>query len=74
VNMEDAIKVAGMEGKMTAIDLTELVDQQIARGVDVRSTGLLNNSISCHPELSEGSAVLANPEKTAESSSLRSSE
>ena len=31
VNMEDAIKVAGMEGKMTAIDLAELVDQQIAR-------------------------------------------
>ena len=30
-NMEDAIKVAGLEGKMTAIDLTELVDQQIAR-------------------------------------------
>jgi Fe-S oxidoreductase len=30
-NIEDAIKVAGMEGKMTAIDLTELVDQQIAR-------------------------------------------
>jgi len=29
-NMEDAIKVAGMEGKMTAIDLAELVDQQIA--------------------------------------------
>lgn len=31
VNIEDAIKVAGMEGKMTAIDLTELVDQQITR-------------------------------------------
>jgi Fe-S oxidoreductase len=28
VNMEDAIKVAGMEGKMTAIDLTELVEKQ----------------------------------------------
>jgi Fe-S oxidoreductase len=27
VNIEDAIKVAGMEGKMTAIDLAELVDQ-----------------------------------------------
>jgi Fe-S oxidoreductase len=40
VNIEDAIKVAGMEGKMTAIDLAELVDQQIARrsedGVNVR--------------------------------------
>jgi Fe-S oxidoreductase len=31
VNMEDAIKVAGLEGKMTAIDLTELVDQHVAR-------------------------------------------
>jgi Fe-S oxidoreductase len=31
VNMEDAIKVAGMEGKMTAIDLAELVDKQIVR-------------------------------------------
>jgi Fe-S oxidoreductase len=31
VNIEDAIKVAGIEGKMTAIDLTELVDQQITR-------------------------------------------
>jgi len=31
VNIEDAIKVAGLEGKMSAIDLTELVDQQIAR-------------------------------------------
>ncbi len=31
VNIEDAIKVAGLEGKMAAIDLAELVDQQIAR-------------------------------------------
>jgi Fe-S oxidoreductase len=31
VNIEDAIKVAGLEGKMSAIDLTELVDQQIVR-------------------------------------------
>ena len=29
VNIEDAIKVSGMEGKMTAIDLAELVDQQL---------------------------------------------
>ncbi len=29
-NMEDAIKVAGLEGKMTAIDLAELVEKQIA--------------------------------------------
>jgi len=31
VNIEDAIKVAGLEGKMTAIDLVELVDKQVAR-------------------------------------------
>jgi Fe-S oxidoreductase/nitrate reductase gamma subunit len=31
VNIEDAIKVAGLEGKMTAIDLAELVDKQMAR-------------------------------------------
>ena len=31
VNMEDAIKVAGMEGKMTAIDLAELVDRHLVR-------------------------------------------
>ena len=30
VNLEDAIKVAGMEGKMTVIDLAELVDQHMA--------------------------------------------
>ena len=30
-NLEDAIKVAGMEGKMSVLDLTELVDQQIVR-------------------------------------------
>jgi Fe-S oxidoreductase len=30
VNMEDAIKVAGMEGKMEAIDLSELVAQHTA--------------------------------------------
>jgi Fe-S oxidoreductase len=29
VNMEDAIKVAGMEGKLTAIDLAELVEKQM---------------------------------------------
>jgi Fe-S oxidoreductase len=31
VNMEDAIKVAGLEGRMTAIDLAELADQQMVR-------------------------------------------
>jgi len=33
VNIEDAIKIAGLEGKMTAIDLTELVEQQTQREV-----------------------------------------
>ncbi len=33
VNIEDAIKVAGMEGKMSVMDLTELVDQHMVRGV-----------------------------------------
>ena len=32
-NIEDAIKVAGLEGKMSAIDLTELVDHQLVREV-----------------------------------------
>lgn len=31
VNIEDAIKVAGFEGKMTAIDLSELVDRHLQR-------------------------------------------
>jgi Fe-S oxidoreductase len=32
VNIEDAIKVAGMEGKITAIDLTELAERQMTGG------------------------------------------
>jgi hypothetical protein len=31
VNIEDAIKVAGMEGKMRAVDLAELVDERLRR-------------------------------------------
>ena len=31
VNIEDAIKVAGMEGKIEAIDLAELVDQHLVK-------------------------------------------
>lgn len=31
VNIEDAIKVAGMEGRMSAIDLTELVERQVSQ-------------------------------------------
>jgi Fe-S oxidoreductase len=33
VNIEDAIKVAGLEGKMSVTDLTELVDQNIVREI-----------------------------------------
>ena len=36
-NIEDAIKVAGLEGKMTAIDLTELVEKQMVREVSNES-------------------------------------
>jgi Fe-S oxidoreductase len=37
VNIEDAIKVSGTEGKMAAIDLAELVDQHVVRqGQSVR--------------------------------------
>lgn len=32
VNIEDAIKVAGLEGEMEAIDLAELVEQQMDKG------------------------------------------
>ena len=31
VNMEDAIKVAGLEGTMEAIDLAELIDRHIVK-------------------------------------------
>lgn len=37
-NIEDAIKVAGLEGKMSAIDLTELVDQHMVREVCIEKT------------------------------------
>jgi 3-keto-L-gulonate-6-phosphate decarboxylase len=36
-NMEDAIKVAGLEGKMTAIDLAELVERQMVKKSAVES-------------------------------------
>ena len=52
VNIEDAIKVAGFEGRMAAIDLAELVDQQIVPDVlaCVGPESLLKNLTSCHPE------------------------
>jgi Fe-S oxidoreductase len=36
VNLEDAIKVAGLEGKMTAVDFTELIDQCVTRESSAR--------------------------------------
>ena len=69
VNIEDAIKVAGMEGKMTAIDLAELVDQQMNRGMKARAA-----EVCCHPEHSDGSEVPRGSETTADSLSLRSAE
>jgi Fe-S oxidoreductase len=36
VNIEDAIKVAGMEGKMTALDLTEVVERHLARASEAK--------------------------------------
>lgn len=39
VNIEDAIKVAGLEGKMTAIDLAELTGKQIAHESKVAEAG-----------------------------------
>jgi Fe-S oxidoreductase len=46
VNMEDAIKVAGLEGKMSAIDLTELVDRQIVRRIRADSSEPLTSEMS----------------------------
>ncbi len=51
VNIEDAIKVAGLEGKMAAIDLTELVDQQLAR---VPSAEPAAEKILAEPEFVSG--------------------
>ena len=34
VNMEDAIKVAGMEGKMEAIDLVQLIEEHLIIAVE----------------------------------------
>ena len=45
-NIEDAIKVAGMEGKMSVIDLTELADQQIVQQ-SLRETQRLREPATC---------------------------
>jgi hypothetical protein len=41
VNIEDGIKVAGLEGKMAAIDLAELVERQMARDPATSRTQVL---------------------------------
>jgi Fe-S oxidoreductase len=46
-NLEDAVKVAGLEGKMSVTDLTELVDQQIARPVPPNSEQLQEITHEC---------------------------
>ncbi len=47
VNLEDAIKVSGMEGKMTAVDLAELVDQHLApNGVREREKELAGHAMT----------------------------
>ena len=46
VNVEDGIKVAGMEGKMTAIDLTELVDQHIVREEPVKDSAQVQKELA----------------------------
>ncbi len=44
VNIEDAIKVAGMEGKMSVMDLTELVDQHLVREASTEKTEKLETA------------------------------
>ena len=43
VNIEDAIKVAGLEGKMSVLDLTELVDHHIVR----ESCAEIGEAVTC---------------------------
>ena len=45
-NLEDAIKVEGLEAKMSAVDLAELVDQHILRENCERSQKL-EETVSC---------------------------
>jgi len=45
VNLEDAIKVAGLEGKMTAIDLAELVEQHMVRESPVRQCAAIGQTL-----------------------------
>jgi Fe-S oxidoreductase len=45
VNIEDAIKVTGMEGKMLAIDLAELVDRQLVRAPNVQEVAIAAEAV-----------------------------
>lgn len=46
VNLEDAIKVTGMEGEMTVIDLAELVDRQLVCGPTIHHESLTAAGVS----------------------------
>ncbi len=49
-NLEDAIKVAGLEGNMSAIDLAELAEQRLARDIPAGKTaGALESQPECIP-------------------------
>ena len=48
VNIEDAIKVSGMEGKMSAIDLAELVDQHLVRRCAVAADERKDDQVMTH--------------------------
>lgn len=52
VNIEDGIKVAGLEGKMSVIDLAELANQQIAKRNPATGNG---QTAACHGKTSEHS-------------------
>jgi Fe-S oxidoreductase len=47
VNIEDGIKVAGLEGKVTALDLTELVEKHLARDL-TKLANLPRNTEAAH--------------------------
>jgi len=48
VNIEDAIKVSGMEGKMSAIDLAELVDEHLVRQSPATGDGDSDQHVLAH--------------------------
>jgi len=46
-NIEDAIKVAGLEGKMTAIDIAELAEQQMVREIPPQTKSTFEMQAEC---------------------------